>query len=256
MNINEYISSGIIESYILGLATDLEREEFESICNQYPQIKQAKEQFELSLENKFLNEAIPPPAFLKEKIQASLDIPSNNKSHEKHASVLKLKYWKFAAAASILLLAGSLIWGISQLNHYEIAKQTNQQLRNDLNQTQQSNPFLALKPIVKKPTIKLSALMNKENPNYCMAHIYWDTLSKVTYLLIGNMPQAPSDKQYQLWALINKNTIDLGVFDIKKEGLLVKMKNAYNAEAFAITIEPKGGSATPTTEAMVALGNL
>jgi hypothetical protein len=38
--------------------------------------------------------------------------------------------------------------------------------------------------------------------------------------------------------------------------ILGPMKNAYNAEAFAITIEPKGGSATPTTEAMVALGNL
>ncbi len=75
-------------------------------------------------------------------------------------------------------------------------------------------------------------------------------------MLIGNMPQTASDKQYQLWALIDNRQVDLGVFDIKKEGLLVKMKNVHNAEAFAITIEPRGGSPTPTLEAMSAIGKL
>jgi hypothetical protein len=50
MNVKEYISSGIVESYVLGLASEAERQEFEQNCVQYPEIAQARTAFELSLE--------------------------------------------------------------------------------------------------------------------------------------------------------------------------------------------------------------
>jgi anti-sigma-K factor RskA len=44
--------------------------------------------------------------------------------------------------------------------------------------------------------------------------------------------------------LLNGKPVDLGVFDIKKERLLIQAKNTRGAEAFAITLENKGGSPT------------
>ena len=87
------------------------------------------------------------------------------------------------------------------------------------------------------------------------ASIYWDTLSKDVYLMINNMPQPAADKQYQLWALLPEEgaaPVDLGMIVLKQERTLYRMKNVQNAKAFAITVEPKGGSKTPTTQPMVS----
>jgi hypothetical protein len=35
VNVKEYILSGIVESYVLGLATEVEQQEFEALCKQY-----------------------------------------------------------------------------------------------------------------------------------------------------------------------------------------------------------------------------
>jgi hypothetical protein len=51
MNVREYISSGIIESYVMGLASETERQEFEANCMQYPEIAEARTAFEMALEN-------------------------------------------------------------------------------------------------------------------------------------------------------------------------------------------------------------
>jgi len=68
VNIKEYISSGIIESYVLGLASNEERAEFEQLSSVHAELRQAKEAFELSLEQHALDNAVNPPAALKEKI--------------------------------------------------------------------------------------------------------------------------------------------------------------------------------------------
>jgi anti-sigma-K factor RskA len=46
------------------------------------------------------------------------------------------------------------------------------------------------------------------------------------------------------------------VFDIKEGPGLVKMKNIPRAQAFAITLEKKGGSVTPTMEKLYVLGKV
>ena len=68
------------------------------------------------------------------------------------------------------------------------------------------------------------------------------------------MPKLPSDQQYQLWALIDSKPKDLGVFDATDDKVILKMKNTQKAQAFAITIEKKGGSPSPTLQKMQSLG--
>jgi anti-sigma-K factor RskA len=45
------------------------------------------------------------------------------------------------------------------------------------------------------------------------------------------------------------------MIEVKQQRLLYRMKNVQNAQAFAITLEPKGGSNQPTT-APIAVSNL
>ena len=61
MNINDYISSGIVESYVLGLADEAERAEFERMCATHEEVRAARDAFELSLEKQARSGAVLPP---------------------------------------------------------------------------------------------------------------------------------------------------------------------------------------------------
>ena len=100
-------------------------------------------------------------------------------------------------------------------------------------------------------TITLKGVTGKENN---LAAVYWDTKTKEVYLLPTKMDSTPSDKQYQLWAIVDGKPVDAGVF-ADCDGLC-KMKKIPNAQAFAITLEKKGGSPAPTLSAMYVLGKV
>jgi anti-sigma-K factor RskA len=100
--------------------------------------------------------------------------------------------------------------------------------------------------MLESPTVKMASLQSMPLAPGASAKIFWDTTSKDVYLMIHNLPEPATDKQYQLWALINNQPVDLGVFELRQKSLMVKMKNAQEAQAFAITLEPKGGSSAPT----------
>lgn len=264
MNVKEYISSGIIESYVLGLVSDAERQEFEDYCAQYPELAEARDSFERALEATLQNEAVTPPTHLKTKIETLLlskETEFENSHELKHteAPVHKMGMWKWLAAASMILMACSIFWAISNNNKNQDLQEANRKLNEQL---EQNTALLAeLKKdasTLQKQGMKLASLQGTQNAPGAFANIYWDTTTKDVYLLINNMPRPATEQQYQLWALIAGKPVDLGVieYSLWQRNLLVKMKNVHNAEAFAITLEPKGGSVNPTMEKMYVIGKL
>ena len=250
MNIQEYISGGIIESYVLGLASEEERREFEKICEQYPEVLAARTAFEMALEKQAMENALAPPADLKNKI--SDKIIGESKVISMHtAPVKKLNWLRYTAAASVILLAGSLYYNVSLYNKnkdlqgkYDNSVAKLNDMENDIQVLQQN------------PNVKMASMKGMEISPASYATVYWDTTTHDVYLLANNLPVPASDKQYQLWAILNGQPVDLGVFDIKKERLLIQAKNAQGAEAFAITLENKGGSPSPTMDKMYVMGKL
>ncbi|RYF96535.1 MAG: anti-sigma factor, partial [Chitinophagaceae bacterium] len=88
-----------------------------------------------------------------------------------------------------------------------------------------------------------------------IATIYWDKKKAEVFILVNNLPKAPSDKQYQLWAIVDNKPVSAGVFDVNENSeYLLKMTNISGpAVAFAVTLEKRGGSETPQG-AMYVLG--
>lgn len=62
------MQSGIVESYALGLATPVEREEFEQLLPHYPELKDALTEFEYQLELFSLDNEVLPPPDVRQKI--------------------------------------------------------------------------------------------------------------------------------------------------------------------------------------------
>jgi hypothetical protein len=97
-----------------GLLSDEERREFEKLCEQYPELLAARTAFELALEKQAMENAIAPPAGLKNRIIDTIGTAGKVVSM-KPAPVRKTGWVKYVAAASIILLAGSLYYNISPL---------------------------------------------------------------------------------------------------------------------------------------------
>lgn len=72
VNIELYIQSGIVESYALGLATPVERAEFEQLMPHYPELGLALAEFEYQLELFAIEHEVPPPAGTRERIEAKV----------------------------------------------------------------------------------------------------------------------------------------------------------------------------------------
>lgn len=234
MNTQEYISSGIIESYVLGLASEEERREFEKICVQYPEVLAARNAFELALEKQAMENAIVPPVDLKNKVLDKIDSSGKVVSMQP-ASVKKTSWLKYTAAASVILLAGSLYYNISLYNK-------NKNLRGNYNNTvaKLNDMEKDIRILQQNPNVKMASMKGQEISPASYATVYWDTASQDVYLMINNLPKPPSDKQYQLWAFLDGKPIDMGLIEITEKPLqLYRLKKAQASQAFAITLEKK-----------------
>jgi anti-sigma-K factor RskA len=263
VNVTEYISSGIVESYVLGLATTEEQSEFESMCRQHPEILQARIDFEQVMERRARQYAVEPPGSLKQQVINAFASPEAKVIPITGIDrTVKPGWLKWVAAACAVLLAGSLVWNISQYNRNNRLQQSITDLTKEIDSTAlrltEIEDQIAM--ISLNPNVKVASMKGMEASPASFATVYWDTTSKDVYLVVNNLPKPASGKQYQLWALLNGQPIDMGMVDddvfIGQKKLLLRMKNVSGAQAFAITLEKKGGSEKPTMESMYVMGSL
>ncbi|MBC7948494.1 MAG: anti-sigma factor [Chitinophagaceae bacterium] len=247
MNIKEYISSGIVESYVLGLASDQERIEFEKLCRQYPELVAARNEFELKLENQAFEQAIAPPVHLKEEVLGSV----RPGAEDKVAPVVRIErsgngrgWLRFVAAASILLLLATAWFAFDQYSKNRELKNSFSQLRLEVDSVNQILAKQKESMMDPKAAMVVSMVGTQPSSN-SSANIYWDTASTNVFLVVKNLPKLPTEKQYQLWAFIDGKPVDLGLFDAEEDKVILKMKNTQKAEAFAITIENRGNGPVP-----------
>lgn len=277
MNINEYIASGIVESYVLGLAGEEDAATFEQMCLQYPEVREAREQFEILLEKQQLAQSVAVPAEVRSKIFAQIEVEASQQAGSNAGSatikellpskggspVIRLKWLRSAAAASILLLAASVALNIYFFKRYNTTRAQYQELlaRNTEmagNQKVMQTRLDNYEQLLASPAMIPVKMAGTNVPNspapQSMAIVYWDSQSKDVYLMASQMPVPASDKQYQLWAIVDGKPVDAGVFDVSKNQGLVKMKHIPRAQAFAVTLEKRGGSSVPTLDQMYVMG--
>jgi len=272
LNIQEYISSGILEAYVLGTLTEEENEQVSKQIDAYPELAKEVEAIEQALYHYAQAHSINPPISLKEKLLIKID--------EQEGKVVKLPVQKksvayYLAAASIVVALFSSSFAIYFWNKWKHAEEqilameqdnatmaqnlnlVNEKLQVEVKTREQyiaslktdlsialdtSTNFIELKGLPLSPTAS--------------AMVLWNSNSHDVFIDVKNLPAPPPDKQYQLWALHNGQPIDAGVFDVTDSINLQRVKNIEAAQAFAVTLEKKGGVPSPTMDAMYLLGKL
>lgn len=168
-----------------------------------------------------------------------------------------------AASFALLLVALSLIFYSfnlsSQISEKEdiIVEQQNQitELQNEVQQKEE------LLSILESREVDMVVMSGMEvNPDG-YGKIIWDSESNRALLQVSNLPAVPADKEYQLWIIRNNKPVSLDVFavnDPNKDTFFKIEEMAAGeqvADAFAITLEPKGGMPQPTGD-MYLMGNV
>lgn len=265
MNIEDYIASGKLESYAMGICTDAEKAEVESMLQQYPALKSELEEIEKAIEAYGDAHAVKPANKVRDHVMQTI----RNQSREtpviplQSSSEIRSKKFNWLAAASIALLIGSAIGNVMLYNKYQAThskvlalESEKTYLANDLQKTrtsfEQTNNMLAMINSPKTMMVEMKGMpMSPESK----AMIFWNQESADVYLSVASLPEPPSEMQYQLWAIVDGVPVDAGMIDMSvKDSMPHKMKSFENASAFAVSLEKKGGSPTPNMEAIYVMG--
>jgi hypothetical protein len=153
----------------------------------------------------------------------------------------------FRMAASWVLLALSIagnIWFFKNWKNSEdklVALETQNQVLAQQGQALKAS-YQEEVAILQNTDFKVIKLVGQPVSPTAKALIYFDKNKNEVYLSALQLPQAPTGKQYQLWAIIDGKPVDAGM--INGNTNIVKMKSLTNAVAFAISLENTGGSTT------------
>lgn len=267
MDIKAYIESGIIESYVLGMADDQERAELEQLSRQHPEIRAAIDAFEVSLEQSALAAPMRPAAHVKANILNELAGEFATTESVSEAKVVSMPsvntgWLRYVAAASVILLVVSAATNVYFYNQFRTASSQYQALLTEKTSLMAQNDALQAKgldlyqgmQIMSDPAYTKVSMPGVKAEENKFATVFWDKKNNEVYLLANRLPQTSTDTQYQLWAIVDGKPVDAGM--IESCNGLCKMKNIKNASAFAITLEKRGGSPTPNLDQLQVFGGI
>ena len=111
------------------------------------------------------------------------------------------------------------------------------------------NPQDDLALLLRQPNAKVVTLTGSDIAKQATAIYLYDARTQKGWLYSVNLPECPSGKIYQVWAVEDK-AVSIGTFHVdagETSHLLVKRLPAFlKAKAFAVSLESAGGRAQPT----------
>ena len=261
MDTKEYIESGILELYVYGLLSETENLEVSFMAKNSPEINAEIIAIEKAIVA--LSSSFSPFHSVSnyEKIKEKLELKS--------AKVIEMKpttNWAqyVGWAAAMLLLAGIGF-------QYTEMDQNNSQVANatiEKSKLEKEIKILALKN--KNSETTLAIVRDEKNTVVVLggqavapesfAKVYWNQETKEVYIDAAGLPEPPDGMVYQVWALTLNPLTPTSIGLLEKydsnEQKLFAVSNADQAEAFGITLEPAGGSLSPTMEQLYTLGKV
>jgi anti-sigma-K factor RskA len=270
----------LAEGFVLGTLTKTESESFArrlAACE-----PAASEAFEdaraLMLALPFALPQQNPPAHLKEKILRTVSAeqsPKRGLERERTpASVRALPQRTFRqsmvrslawAAVFLLFAVGYGYWnqqkrlGLLLAERAELQRQISEQQKNIEALQYRIALHVELEKTLQRPK-RLVIALNATKPGHAATGAALVDRERVRgYFMTDKLPALAANQDYQLWYIGKAGPVDAGVFQVDAQGYgVIEIRNLpqnlSEIQAFAVTLEPKGGSVKPTLEQMVLLG--
>ncbi|SHK51692.1 anti-sigma factor [Hymenobacter psychrotolerans] len=301
MDIQQYIESGILEEYALGVLPAANRAEVERLVAAHPELQHELNAIISGLDTYAEAHALTPPPGMRERVLAGWQqaIRAEAPGTTQASATAEPPYvapqpaaapapepvvrpissapepaireeaprrgfgWLMAASVALLLsMAGNyVLYNRWQNTETALFAAQNDQARFAATQQAAEKQLssqgreLAVLRDVQFQSVTLAGTPAAPSAK---ARVLYNPATKAVYVDVHSLPAPPAGKQYQLWALDNGQPVDAGVLAASTAAgdSLQQMKNIVSAQAFAMTVENEGGSASPTLATMTVLGKL
>ena len=250
----EYIlEEGILEAYFLGDLSPAEEQEVFELLQTDAELRKYYQDLEKSMEQLAVENAVTPPSSVKENLLNRISQSEENPSDKKVIrGVFYKRYFAVAASVAVLFMTASLVLWF-QLNDVQtelkstISKQESllDSLNNITQNTLQKESWIAY---VNNPKTERYLLTGNELAPEAAVLSYVNHEEKSVLINIHNLPKL-EDKDYQMWADVEGEMINMGVINTSEQTLA--MNYIQHAESINITIEKKGGSDHPDVSQLI-----
>ncbi len=262
MDVEAYISSGILELYVAGALTEAENSEVFKNARENPRIMEEI----LAIESAILTlSRAAAPVITRRKGFDDLRVRIGQR---KDTTVVRLPKQKtnwaaYTGWAAAILLAVGLYWffnestvlrtEIDMVNkEKEVLEQQIFDAKSSLANTTQ------LLETIRAKDISIVPLDGQTVAPTAYAKIYWNKNEQEIHVDAQGLPEPPPGMVYQVWSLkmspLTPTSIGLLEDFISVDNKIFALANPNESEAFGITLEPEGGSESPTMEQLYTLG--
>ncbi|MFD1257453.1 anti-sigma factor domain-containing protein [Mucilaginibacter terrae] len=281
-----------MELYVLGDLSAEEKLQVEDMAQQHPQVKAELDEIERSMELYADLHDIEPAPEMRDRVLNSLltnlgddrnlktvqHVNGNNVTaqnfrptqpeHNREARVVPMAqtsissgFYKYAFAASVLLLCVSVAALGIVYKRLQYSQQQLVSLRlSEQKFTRQVSQMDTELSVFRDPSYQFIRLKGTPKTPASVLTVAWSAKKRKVMVDMhdAELPVIDKDHQYQLWAIADSKPVDLGVFDsaVADSADMKLMKSISTAQAFAVTIEPRGGSINPTMNQMVVMASL
>lgn len=262
MTPKEIIESGKLEMYVCGALPPEEALEVEHAIESNPEVKHETELIEESL------------IHLAERVSPSLSVMTwtnilntiRNTRNFSNNKVRTLNWPAITGWAAAILFMGGIMWMLKQNNDLnnslKVTTTQNTILKEEKEnvQTKLAENSEILEVLRSKDFLAYTLPGNQAVAPRAFAKIYLNKKESVAYIDTKGLPAPPRGKVYQVWSLkmepLTPTSMGLITADNQTGAEIYKFINFPEAEGFGITLEPEGGSETPTLSQLYILGTI
>lgn len=264
MDIQQFLNSGILEKYVLGLANAEEMEFVERMTKEHPEVNAHICKMQNCMEEYVEMHSIRPPSPLKKRFLKKLegDKPNDEGTISDYQVPGMYKLGVGIGALMVLTLGVlSLILYNGQQDAFdEIALLSTQikHLQTDQEALQTANKQIQQKnSVLKDVTTRQIKLKGSHHAPQALVVVYWNPDHSKGYLDVVNLPKCPKGNVYQMWADVNGKHVDMGLVEESDTlSILRNLPYINGCNGFVITMEKAGGSPHPNEEKVFANGTL
>lgn len=260
MDIEKYIASGVLEQYVAGTLSERENLEVQKNAMAYPEIQEeiaSIEQAVLKI-TKAASPGLSPHSFdaLKKELGGVIPFEPDTKKKQ-------MPWFNYLGWAASLLFAVGLLWMYvknDQLkSQFEVVSEEKDALQDQILEIRNNVTLTeALLNELRNQNVAVVSLAGQTASPNAYAKAYWNKEEGKVFIDAQGLPTPPTGYDYQVWSLkLNPLTpTSIGLLEdfTENEKRVFELANPNGSEAFGITLEPEGGSESPTLEQLYTLG--
>jgi anti-sigma-K factor RskA len=253
VNIEEYISSGVLELYVLDQLSPEERQEVDRMIELHTEVKQ--EVFEI---NKAFGKyaqlsSVSAPLGAKADILNQLKDsvkPDTNLGNDTN-QLPKSSNWNLLTSLFLISSLGLLAFHLFKQNNWNQEKLNFKQelLKCDSLQKKEREGYAMIQDL-RNENIAIAKISSTPKFATTSIHLHTSKKDKFNYLQLNNLPNLAAGQAYQLWALKDGQApMPLTVFNDQEA--FVKVDFVDDTKTYAITIEKAEGATAPTMDNLI-----